>query len=485
MKTFTFQWFTSLRSAALNPSSRRSVAVMIAAAALAGCASFTPDGGFSAVEQSTKKTIGKEVTWARSDADRRAIDARVRELLQKPLSIDDAAQIALLNNRGLQASFFELGISEADFVGAGRLPNPHFTMTRARVNDEYTIEQALTFNIFSLIAIPLRTEMEKRRFEQTQRMIAMEVLRLAADTRKAYILAVSAEENSRYMEKVKTVAESSAELARRMASVGNFNKLSQAREQGFYADAALNHARAAQNQVSAREKLTRLIGLWGNDIQFKLPERLPDLPMAPDDLPNVEQQALSQRLDVQAMRLSTESLAKNLGLSKATRFINVLEIGPVRILEGRKSDPYKKGFEVSLEIPIFDWGSAKVAKSESLYMQSVNSLAEAAINARSEVREAYLGYRVNYDIAKHYRDEVVPIRKRIADENLLRYNGMIIGVFELLADARAQITSVNGYIDALRDFWLAKADLDMAMIGKPNMTPASAGATATAAAAGH
>jgi outer membrane protein TolC len=465
---------------------RPTAATLISALALTGCASFSPDGGFANVEQSTKKTTGKDVVWARSDADRSAIDARVRELKQKPLSIDDAVQIALLNNRGLQAAFFELGISEADFVGAGRLPNPHFTMTRARVNDEYTIEQALTFNIFSLLTMPLRSAMEKRRFEQTQRMIAMEVLRLAADTRKAYILAVSSEENLRYMEKVKTVAESSAELARRMASVGNFNKLSQAREQGFYADAALNHARAAQSKVGAREKLTRLMGLWGEDIQFMLPERLPDLPATPDDLPNVEQQALGQRLDVQAMRLSTESLAKNLGLSKATRFINVLEIGPVRILEGQKSDPYKKGFEVSLEIPIFDWGSTKFAKSESLYMQSVNSLAAAAINARSEVREAYLGYRVSYDIAKHYRDEVVPIRKRIADENLLRYNGMIIGVFELLADARAQITSVNGYIDALRDFWLAKADLDMAMIGKPNMTLANASAIATAdAAAGH
>ena len=478
MNTPIYKRFTVLRS-----TTRQTIALLIVAVALTGCASFTPDGGFSSIEQSTKKTISKDVAWARSDADRGAIDARVRELLQKPLSIEDAVQIALLNNRGLQASFFELGISEADFVGAGRLPNPHFTMTRARVGDEYTIEQALTFNIFALLTVPLRSEMEKRRFEQTQRMIAMEVLRLAADTRKAYILAVSAEENFRYMEKVKTVAESSAELARRMASVGNFNKLSQAREQGFYADAALNHARAAQNQVSAREKLTRLMGLWGEDINFKLPERLPDLPLAPDDLPNVEQQALAQRLDVQAMRLSTESLAKNLGLSKATRFINVLEIGPVRILEGKKSDPYKKGFEVSLEIPIFDWGSAKVAKSESLYMQSVNSLAEAAINARSEVREAYQGYRVNYDIAKHYRDEVVPIRKRIADENLLRYNGMIIGVFVLLADARAQISSVNGYIDALRDFWLAKTDLDMAMIGKPNMTSANTSANARAMAA--
>ena len=478
MNTFSCPRFTVPRA-----STRQTIALLITAVALTGCASFSPDGGLSSIEQSTKKTISKDVVWARSDADRGAIDARVRELLQKPLSIEDAVQIALLNNRGLQASFFELGISEADFVGAGRLPNPHFTMTRARVGDEYTIEQALTFNVFSLLTVPLRSEMEKRRFEQTQRMIAMEVLRLAADTRKAYILAVSAEENFRYMEKVKTVAESSAELARRMASVGNFNKLSQAREQGFYADAALNHARAAHTQVSAREKLTRLMGLWGEDINFKLPARLPDLPLAPDDLPNVEQQALAQRLDVQAMRLSTESLAKNLGLSKATRFINVLEIGPVRILEGKKSDPYKKGFEVSLEIPIFDWGSAKVAKSESLYMQSVNSLAEAAINARSEVREAYQGYRVNYDIAKHYRDEVVPIRKRIADENLLRYNGMIIGVFELLADARAQISSVNGYIDALRDFWLAKTDLDMAMIGKPNITSANTNANARAMAA--
>ncbi len=460
--------------------------------ALAGCASFTPDGGFSSIEQTTKERIGKDLKWTRgttntnSNTGQDAITERVRDLLKNPLTVDDAVQIALLNNRGLQASFYDLGISEADLVEAGRLSNPHFTLRRANAGDEYTIEQTLTVNLLSWLTIPLKTEMEKRRFEQTQRMVSMEVLRLAADTRKAYILAVSAEENVRYMNKVKTVAESSAELARRMASVGNFNKLSQAREQGFYADAALNHARATQNQVGARERLIRLLGLSGEDINFKLPERLPDLPNAPDDLPNVEQTALAQRLDVQAMRLGTESLAKNLGLSKATRFINVLEIGPTRILEGPKSNPYKKGFEVSLEIPLFDWGSAKVAKSESLYMQSVNRLAEAAINARSEVREAYLGYRVTYDIAKHYRDEVVPIRKRIADENLLRYNGMLIGVFDLLADARAQITSVNGYIDALRDFWLAKADLDMAMIGKPNMSVTNtASMMASDALAGH
>jgi outer membrane protein TolC len=89
-------------------------------------------------------------------------------------------------------------------------------------------------------------------------------------------------------------------------------------------------------------------------------------------------------------------------------------------------------------------------------MQALHRAAETAINARSEVREAYGAYRSAWDIAKHQRDEIVPLKARISEENLLRYNGMLIGVFELLADARSQIASVNGAIDALRDFWIAR-----------------------------
>ena len=454
---------------ALKMSCKRLPVSVIAALALSGCATFSQDGGFGTVERTTRERAGQELRWARTDADRDTIDKRVAELLGKPLSAADAVQVALLNNRGLQAAFFELGISESDLVQAGRLPNPRFAMLRARHHDDYKIEQALTINIFSLVTLPLAHEVEQRRFEQTQRQVALDVLGLAAETRKAYYIAVGAEESVRYMRKVRTVAEASAELARRMTQVGNWNKLQQAREQGFYADAALNVARADQAQVAARERLTRLLGLWGTQAQFKLPERLPDLPKAADELPNVEQIAMEQRLDLQAVRLETEALARNLGLTRATRFINVLEFGPARVLEGSRSEPYKKGYEIGFELPIFDWGTARVTKAESIYMQSVNRAAEAAINARSEVREAYRNSRVRYDMALHYRDEIVPIRKRIADENLLRYNGMLIGVFELLADARAQISSVNGYIEALRDFWIAKADLDMALIGKPRI----------------
>jgi outer membrane protein TolC len=458
---------------------RRAPRVWLATAALSlgGCASFSPDGGFGPVQQAAQQRLGKELVWARSDPAREGLHKRVAELLSKPLSADDAVQVALLNNRGLQAAFFELGISDADRVQAGRLANPGFTFSRLKRGTEVELERGLHLNLARLLAMPMVNQMEQRRFEQTQQQAVAQVLSVASDTRKAYYLAVGADETVRYMRQVQDAAEAGAELARRMAAVGNWNKLSQAREQSFYADAALNLARAVQAQTSAREKLTRLMGAWGEQAAFTLPERLPDLPKAAQDLPDVEQTALQQRLDVQQARWSAEQTAKNLGLTRTTRFVNVLELG---LLNNRSNEaPTQRGYEIGFELPLFDWGGARVAKAEAIYMQSVERAAQTAIDARSEVREAYLGYRSRYDIARHYRDEIVPLKKRISDENLLRYNGMLIGVFELLADARSQIADVNGAITALRDFWIAQADLDMALIGKPSMAAPAGPAMAT------
>jgi outer membrane protein TolC len=469
----------------MNARTSLTAAALLVGTLLAGCASFSADGGFTSVEQAAQKRLGKELRWARSAADQDAIDQRVADLLAQPLTMDDAVQVALLNNRGLQASFQELGINEAEWVQAGRLPNPGFSFGRLTRGDEVEIERGLHFNLARLLAIPLIAPMEARRFEQTQRLVAMNVIALAADTRKAYVNALAAAESVRYMQQVKQAAEASAELARRMEQVGNFNKLQRAREQSFQADAALNLARAEQAQRSTRERLTRLLGVWGAQTQFTLPERLPDLPAQPLDLPDIERVALAQRLDVQGARLAAEQTARNLGLTRRTRFINVLELGLVR--NSSNEAPTQRGWELSVELPLFDWSGARVARSEAVYMQSVHRAAETAINARSEVREAYGAYRSAYDIARHHLDEIVPLRQRIAEENVLRYNGMLIGVFELLADARAQIASVNNAIEAKRDFWVAQADLDMALIGKPSLSsPAGASSPPMAAdAAAH
>ncbi len=463
----------------------RPVAALTALAVLGGCATLSPDSGFAPIEQTAKQHLSKDVRWARTDADRAALAGLVSDLLAKPLTADDAVQVALLNNRGLQADFAELGIGEAELVQAGRLPNPGFSFARLKRGDEVELERGFHFNLARLIAMPLIQQVEGRRFAQTQGRVATAVLSLAAETRKAYYQALAAEETVRYMRQVKQAAEASAELARRMQQIGNFNKLQRAREQAFYADAALNLARAEQAQRSTRERLTRLLGVWGELTAFKLPERLPDLPKAPEDRPDIERVAMAQRLDVQGAKLMAEQTAKNLGLTKTTRFINVLEVGVVH--NSSNEAPIQRGWEVSLELPLFDWGGARVVRAEAVYLQAVDRAAEIAINARSEVREAYGAYRSAYDIALHQRDELVPLRKLIQEENVLRYNGMLIGVFELLADARLQIASVNTYIESLRDFWIAQADLDMALIGKPSLATASGPAMATgdAGGAGH
>jgi outer membrane protein TolC len=391
-------------------------------------------------------------------------------------------QVALQNNRGLQARLQQLGITEAELQQASRLPNPGFSFGRMRKGDEIELERGLHINLARLLTLPLISRLEERRLQSEQRALAIDVLQLVADTRKAWVQAVAAEEGLRYMRQVQEAAEASAELARRMQQAGNFNALMRLREQGFYADAALGLARAEQFQRASRERLIRLMGLWGDQLGFQLPERLPDLPEAPLAQPDIERRALAQRLDVQAARWAAEQTAKNLQLTQVSRWVSVFELGLAR--NTSNEGPRQTGWEIDLELPLFDWGSARSAKAEALYQQALHRTAATAVNARSEVREAYGNYRASYDIARHHRDEIVPLKKRISEEQLLRYNGMLIGVFELLADARSQIGSVNASIEALRDFWLAKAELDMALIGPVSLSMPTAANGPAAAEAG-
>jgi outer membrane protein TolC len=438
---------------------------MALALLVAGCASLSEDGGFSEVGQAVEQRTGAQTKWARSEDEAGSVRARVKELLAKPLGPTEAVQIALLNNPGLQAGYAEVGIAEADVVQASRWRGPTFSFARLRRGDETEYERSVFFDVLGLLTIPLSVRGEEARFAAAKSRAASEGLRVALDTRKAWFNAVGARETARYMEQVKLAAEASAELARRMAAVGNWPKLAQAREQAFYAEATAQLARARQAETATREQLARLMGLWGEDLRFGLPERLPELPKEPREFgAELEAQALAERLDVQAARRENEAVARSLNLTKVTRFVSLLEFG--LLSKSETGRPRQRGWEIELGIPLFDFGTARNARAERLYMQSVNRVAEAAIQARSEVRVAYTAYRTNFDVARHYRDEIVPLRKRISEEMLLRYNGMLASVFELLSDSREQVGAVNAYIEALREFWNAESDLQMALTGR-------------------
>jgi outer membrane protein TolC len=454
----------------------RATAMTLASLVLVGCASFSQDGGFGTVEQLTRERIGQTPSYQRTGEQTDSAKARVAELLKRPLSADSVVEIALLNNRGLQASYAELGIAEADLVRAGRLSNPSFGYGRLSGGGATEIDRAVIFDVLGLLTMPLTRQVEQRRFEQAQWQAAFETVGVAAEARKAFFEAVTAQQLVGYFGQVKDAADASNELAKRMTAAGNFSKLAQMREQSFYSDATTQWARARHRAVATREQLTRLLGLSGDQPGFQLPERLPDLPNAPAEPKDAEQTAMDKRLDVLMAKRATASTATSLGLTRTTRFVNVLNVGYQN--QSNTGEPRKNGYEIELELPLFDFGSARLARAEATYMQAVNRTAQVAINARSEVRESYSAYRTAYDVAKHYRDEVVPLRKRISDENLLRYNGMLASVFELLADAKDQIAGVTGAVEALRDYWVAETNLQAALTARsPAAAPGMASAT--------
>lgn len=453
--------------------------LLLAVSVLAGCSTLSNDGAAGDVSKLTQPRTGFGVAGERNDSDAQAGSAQVSKLLSAPLTPDSAVQIALLNNRGLQASLAELGVSEADFVQAGRMRNPGFSFSRMRGGDEVEIERSVMFDLIGLLTIPLRSTIEGGRFEQAKLTAASEAVRLASETRRAYFSAVAAAQTEKFMSQVVTSAEAGAQLAQEQAKVGNWSKLDRAREQAFYAEATTQYARARHAATAAREQLVRLLGLWGSNVNFKIPDRLPDLPQKPNEPGALEALAMEQRLDIQIAKRDVDATARSLGLTNATGFINVLDAGYAN--KSTTGAPRENGYEISLELPIFDWGGARRARAKATYMLSVNRTADAAVRARSEVREAYSAYRTTYDVAKHYRDEVVPLRKQISEEVLLRYNGMLASVFELLADSRDQITSVNGAIEAQRDFWIAETELQAAINGSGGAVSRPTGAASSSA----
>jgi outer membrane protein TolC len=244
------------------------------------------------------------------------------------------------------------------------------------------------------------------------------------------------------------------------------NKLDQAREEAFSAELSTQLATARQRAASERERLVRALGLE-DYAALKLPRTLPPLPKMPRALAAVEIEAIRRRVDLQIARLEAETMAKAYGLTSATRYIDLLEVAGISRTQRESSGPAGTGggAEIDFQIPIFDFGEARVRRAGEIYMRAVNRLAELAINARSQAREAYRAYRSSYDVATRYRRDVLPLRKIIADEAMLRYGAMQIDVFALLTEGRQRIAANIAAIEAQRDFWLASSSLDAALIG--------------------
>ncbi len=430
---------------------------------LTGCATLAPEQNLADLQQLTEgRTAGVPVTLRRDDPDN---TAAVAELLKQPLSAENAVRIALLNSPTLQQALLTLDLSDALRVQAGRAPNPHFSIAELAEGEKREIERALRFDLVGLLFLPWKSQWQNRQHELAKLQAAQDIARLATEVRKAWISAVAAQQSLQYLADVKEAAEAGAELARRMTRVGNFSKLQQAREQVYLADAAAQLARAQQRAFAEREKLTRLLGLWGAQAQYALIARLPEPPAQAPALTDIEARALRERLDVRSAVAETTHVADSLGMVKTTGYLDGLTLAYKHssTVDGAGEREQKQGWELELPLPIFDWGGARNARAEAIYLQSAVRVRSVAVQARSEAREAYHGWRTAWDLARHYREEVLPLRRFISDETLLRYNGMLFSLWDLLGEMRVQSLAVNQALEAQRDFWLADADLQLTL----------------------
>ncbi|MBY0320283.1 MAG: TolC family protein [Reyranella sp.] len=454
--------------------------VLSLAGLLAGCASFSPDGGMSEVAQGvgreTGPGIGRNVVKIASVEQAQQAKQQVANLLAIPLSADAAVQVALLNNRDLQAAYNDLGISEAAYVQSSLPPNPGISLMNVGGTGVANFELRLIGDILSLITLPSRTAIAAEHFAHARHQAILTTLRLAVDTRKAYIRAVAAQQQVGFLDQARGTVDAAVKLNIQLGQAGGGDQLDQAELAAFYAELSARMAQARLTARREREMLIRLMGLWGGDVSFNLPAELPPLPGEPESMAAVEIEAINRRVDLVMARHDVAAQAKSLSLTEATRYVSMLQLAGIfnsesaNPLTNTNTQINRGGAQLDFQLPIFDTGEARTRSARETYMRALNRLAAKAVNARSEARIAYDTYRGTYDIARFWRDRVLPLRQTVSREVALRYSngvlageGMRVDLFRFFVDARVRIGATASALDARRDFYLAAVDLQAAL----------------------
>lgn len=442
--------------------------LLSAALASSGCASVSPKGSFEDVSALVAARGGARIHWDQGTPADEQVRAHVRDLLTGTLSPDGAVEVALLRNQGLVATYEQLGIAQADLVQAGLLRNPGLG-ARVRfptsgpgtsIDTEFSIAQ----DFLGIFTLPLRKRVAAAQLDAAKARVGGAVLELTARVRQALVTLQAAQATVEVRKLVLEAQSAAAELKTRQRAAGNIGDLDVLQEQAFLEQGKLDLGRAELQAVEQREQLNRLLGLWGPDsASWKVGSKLPDVPQQDPSLEHVESLAIGRRLDLLAVRAEGQALEEAASLTGVTRALPVLQAG---VSTGRDAEGTRvTGPELSVELPIFDQGQARAARVLAEVRQARARQAELAVNIRAEVRALRNRLAVTRRSAEHYRTVLLPLREKAVKESQLRYNAMLLGVFQLLQARREQIEGYRDYLETVRDYWIARADLERASGG--------------------
>lgn len=441
------------------------ITTLLTGGLVSGCATIPRHAGFPEVAKTMEQRTGLPLQQYVGAPTGRAAEM-TQDLLREELTLDRAVRIALLNNRALQATLEELGIARAEAVQASLLSNPIFS-GHARVPEDAgqtNLELALAQSVVDTLLLPLRRRVARAQFEQIRLQVSDAVLRFLAEVNTTYYTAQAAEQLVAMRRTVLQATEAAAELAQRQYDAGNTRDFDLATEQAAYEEAQAEVTRAETERVAAREALTRFLGLSGADAEsWRMAATLPDLPANDPPRAELETRAVQERLDLAAARQELEALRRGL---TAARF-GILPASVAAINTETEPDGDRvTGPMWDVEVPIFDWGQGERGRLKAQLRQSEHRLAALEVAVRSEVRTAAEHLTAQRQLVERYRNRLVPLRRQIVESSQRHFNYMLIGAFQLLQFKQQEIAAQQTYIDALRDYWIARAELERAVGGR-------------------
>jgi outer membrane protein TolC len=436
---------------------------------LAAPACVASDAGYDDVRKTTAARIRHDVRWYEHDSESRA-QARTRELLAKPLDVDAAVQIALLNNQGLQASFEELGMARGRLVQALSVPNPTVEAAiRFRGSDNPELEVGGMIDLTELLLLPWRGGSASAGLDAAKLEVAGRVLDLAYAVRIVFFEYQAALQTLALRNEVLSALRASFAAAEALHEAGNITDLSFANERALYEEERLSHASAEATLAGKRNELAALMGVWTADAKFEAEPRLAAPQPVDATLERLEPRALEKSLDLAAIRARYRAAAKAANFANVRGFLPELEAG---VSAERDDEGWGVGPAASLELPLFYQGQGEVATAEAQVRAERRRHRETAVRIRVAARSLAVRLRMAADSAKYYREVLLPLREQIVAGTLLQFNAMSAGVFDLLRAKRAQVHTAEAYVNVLRDYWTARAGAEQLLAGR---MPAGAG----------
>jgi outer membrane protein, heavy metal efflux system len=380
------------------------------------------------------------------------------------LTAADAVQVAMLNNRDLQAIYTDLGVAQADLVQAGLFRNPildaavMFPLSGARPD----LQLGVVVSFLDVFYVPLRKRVAAARLEEAKLRVTGAVLDHAAQVRRAFYRHQADEQMLELRQTVVQALVASLEVSRRLHEAGNISDLDLARDRAVAEASRLALRSAEMAALKSREALNDLMGAWGIQTAWTIERRLPDVPAESLDVTTIERDALGRSLDLSHARQRIVVAGQQLGYDQATALLPGMELGA----EAEREEGWKLGPTLAVPVPLFDQGQARMGRALAELRRAHQEYYGLGVRVRAVARAArdrMLGAR---DRALYYRDILLPLHERIVYEAQLQYNAMQIGIVQLLRDRERQIETGAGYVEALREYWLARADLMHIMSGR-------------------